>query len=203
MRRIIHTGACLLLMVCMVACSIFPNKGPNGEPRRTDDYTLNSERRDLNQQILKNPGSFRENSPNDYTLTASVNVSHENGADYITYEILVNEVRVPMDNVIQSFTLNSSMINNVNASELLNSNVHNTHETSLGPYKEPLGLSLSRGYTLKPEMEIDSNIIHVYEDMYIKISYGPNEDRTEDYFHLKAEPSSEAMDYLRAWSEDE
>ncbi|WP_347384769.1 hypothetical protein [Paenibacillus pabuli] len=108
-----------------------------------------------------------------------------------------------MDNVIQSFTLNSSMLNNINASELLNSNVHNTHETSLGPDNEPLGLSLSREYTLKPETEIDSNIIHVYENMYIKISYGPNEDRTEDYFHLKAEPSSEAMDYLRTWREDE
>ncbi|WP_239301450.1 hypothetical protein [Paenibacillus sp. ACRRY] len=95
------------------------------------------------------------------------------------------------------------MINNINASELLISNVHNTHETSLDPDNEPLGLSLSRGYTLKPETEIDSNIIHAYEDMYIKISYGPKEDRTEDYFHLKAEPSSEALEYMKVWSEDE
>ncbi|MFK0525016.1 hypothetical protein ACINKY_22685 [Paenibacillus illinoisensis] len=108
-----------------------------------------------------------------------------------------------MDNVIQSFTLSPSMINNINSLELLNSNVHNTHETTLGPDNEPLGLSLSRGYTLKPKTEIDSNIIHIYEDMYIKISYGPKEDRTEDYFHLKAEPSSEALDYMKAWSEDE
>ncbi|MCM3206807.1 hypothetical protein [Paenibacillus illinoisensis] len=106
-----------------------------------------------------------------------------------------------MDNVIQSFTLNSSMLNHINASELLNSNVHNTHETTLGPDNEPLGLSLSRGYTLKPETEIDSTIIHAYEDMYIKISYGPNEDRTEDYFHLKAKPSSDVIEYMKAWSE--
>ncbi|WP_418039669.1 hypothetical protein [Paenibacillus xylanilyticus] len=56
---------------------------------------------------------------------------------------------------------------------------------------------------MKSETEIDSSIIHAYEDMYIKISYGLNEDRTEDYFHLKAKPSSEVIEYMKAWSEDE
>ncbi|WP_153980296.1 hypothetical protein [Paenibacillus xylanilyticus] len=55
---------------------------------------------------------------------------------------------------------------------------------------------------MKSETEIDSTIIHAYEDMYIKISYGPNEDRTEDYFNLKAKPSSEVIEYMKAWSED-
>ncbi|WP_181150893.1 hypothetical protein [Paenibacillus sp. PCH8] len=51
----------------------------------------------------------------------------------------------------------------------------NTHEISLGPDKEPLGLSLSRSYVLKPKVEINSDFVQSYVDMYIKISYGPND----------------------------
>ena len=47
------------------------------------------------------------------------------------------------------------------------SNVSNTHEISLESDKEPLGLSLSRSYVLKPKEEIDSNILQRYADMYI------------------------------------
>ncbi|PKQ92217.1 hypothetical protein CXK86_05915 [Paenibacillus sp. BGI2013] len=191
-----------VIAVCLGACSLGPNQGPTGEPKRTDEYTLNSERRDLNERVTKNLESFQTNSPDDYNLTATVDVSHASGVDRITYEILVNEARVPMVNVIQSFTLDPNMINRIDAGELFHSNVSNTHEISLESDKEPLGLSLSRSYVLKPKAEIDSNILQHYADMYIKISYGPNDQRTEDYFHVQAEPSPRTIEYMKSLERD-
>ena len=136
-------------------------------------------------------------------MTATVRVSHESDLDRIVYEISVKEAQVPMVNVIQSFTLDPSLMNSINAIELFNSNVGNTHETTMGPGKEPLGLSLLRDYILKPKAEIHSNIINTYQDMYIKISYGPYDQRTEDYVHMKAEPSPETIEYMKSWNDDE
>ncbi|MDQ0659764.1 hypothetical protein [Paenibacillus sp. W2I17] len=191
-----------VIAVCMGACSLVPNQGPAGEPKRSDEYTLNSERRDLNERVTKNHESFQTNSPDDYNLTATVDVSHESGVHRISYEILVNEARVPMVNVIQSFTLDPNMINRIDAGELFHSNVSNTHEISLESDKEPLGLSLSRSYVLKPKAEIDSNILQRYADMYIKISYGPNNQRTEDYFYIHAEPSPRTIKYMKSWEKE-
>ncbi|WP_458124467.1 hypothetical protein [Paenibacillus sp. Z3-2] len=180
-----------------------PNQGPAGEPKRTDDYTFNSERRDLNQRVRKDPESFQGHPPDEYTLTATVDVSHESGVDRISYEILVNEARVPMSNVIQSFTLDPDMMNRIDAAELINSNVSNTYEASLEPDTEPLGLSLGRSYILKPEVEIDSNFIQSYAGMYIKISYGPSDQRKEEYFYIQAEPSPRTTEYMKSWEKGE
>ncbi|MGC5774598.1 hypothetical protein [Paenibacillus pabuli] len=193
----------IVLAILLGACNVLPNPEPKGEPRRTDDYTLNTERSDLTKRLLKNPASFQERLPDDYSLTATVRVNHESDTDRIIYEISVKEARVPMVNVIQSFTLDPSLINSINATELLNSNAGNTHEITLGPGKEPLGLSLFRDYVLKPKAEIHSNIINTYQDMYIKISYGTYDQRTEDYVHVKAEPTPETIEYIKTWNADQ
>ncbi|MCW3794051.1 hypothetical protein OM416_20865 [Paenibacillus sp. LS1] len=191
-----------VIAMCLGACSLGANQGPAGEPKRTDEYTQNSERRDLNERVTKRPESFRKNTPDEYTLTATVDVSHESGVDRISYDILVNEARVPMVNVIQSFTLDPIMMNRIDAGELFHSNVSNTYEISLEPDKEPLGLSLGRNYILKSKVEIDSNGIKRFADMYIKISYGPNDQRTEDYFHVQAEPSLRTIEYMKSWEKE-
>ncbi|WP_340399760.1 hypothetical protein [Paenibacillus sp. FSL H8-0079] len=191
-----------VLAMCLGACSLGANQGPAGEPKRTDDYTFNSERRDLNERVNKRPESFQKNTPDEYTLTATLDVSHESGVDRISYEIMLNEVRVPMSNVIQSFTLDPDMMNQIDAAELINSNVSNTYEASLEPDKEPFGLSLGRNYILKPRVEIDSHFVQSYVDMYIKISYGPNDQRTEDYFYIQAEPSPRTIEYMKSWEKD-
>ncbi|WP_433748448.1 hypothetical protein [Paenibacillus amylolyticus] len=192
-----------IIALCLGACGFGTNEGPGGEPKRTDKYTYNSERRDLNERVTKRPESFQGHSPDKYSLTATVDVSHVSGVDRISYEILVNGARVPMVNVIQSFTLDPEMMNRIDAGELFHSNVSNTYEISLEPDKEPLGLSLGRNYILKPKVEIDSDVIQRYADMYIKISYGPNDQRTEDYFHIQAEPSLRTIDYMKSWENEE
>lgn len=192
----------LVIALCLGACGLGTNQGPGGEPKRTDKYTYNSERRDLNERVTKRPESFQGHSPDKYSLTATVDVSHVSGVDRISYEILVNGARVPMVNVIQSFTLDPEMMNRIDAGELFHSNVSNTYEVSLEPDKEPLGLGLGRNYILKSKVEIDSNIIQRYADMYIKISYGPNDQRTEDYFYIHAEPSPRTIEYIRYWERD-
>ncbi|MGN7414930.1 hypothetical protein [Paenibacillus sp. SAF-068] len=197
---------CLFVIaLCIGACDFGTNQGPGGEPKRTDKYTYNSERRDLNERVTKRPESFQGHSPDKYNLTATVDVSHVSGVDRISYEILVDGTRVPMVNVIQSFTLDPEMMNRIDAGELFHSNVSNTYEVSLEPDKEPLGLGLGRNYILKRKLKVgtDSNIIQRYADMYIKISYGPNDQRTEDYFHIQAEPSPRTIEYMKTREKEE
>lgn len=199
-KRLFLLVLCLLVTaVCLAACSFGVEHGPRGEVQRTDKYTFNTERRDIEARMNKDRESFRETLPERYHLAATVDVNPGSEADGITYEIILNDVRIPMMNVLQSFTLDSDMIHTLQAAELFNSNVSNTYETTMGPGKEPLGLSLSRSYVLKPESEINPGDFQNYTDMYVKISYGPEDQRTEEYYRLRARPSPSIIEYMKSW----
>lgn len=198
MSRQIWTALCMILLVlCLTACT---SDSVMGQVKRTDSYTLNSEKRDLEERIKNNRDSFQQTMPEKYTLTATVNVSHEADGDRITYDVLVNDAQIPLANVIQSFTLAPSMMKVIDAPDLLNSNTANDYETNLEPNNEPLGLSLGRSYILKPTVDISRDALTDYQNMYIKISYGSDDERTEDYFYIQAEPSSEAQAYMESLS---
>ncbi|MDR6723045.1 hypothetical protein J2W91_001497 [Paenibacillus amylolyticus] len=200
MSRQIWTALCMILLVlCLTACT---SDSAMGQVKRTDSYTLNSERRDLEERIKNNRDSFQQTMPEKYTLTATVNVSHEADGDRITYDVLVNDAQIPLANVIQSFTLAPAMMKVIDAPDLLNTNTSNDYETNLEPNKEPLGLSLGRSYVLKPRTDINRSALTDYQDMYIKISYGSDDERTEDYFYIQAEPSIEAQAYMESISNE-
>ncbi|WP_366292660.1 hypothetical protein [Paenibacillus sp. AN1007] len=202
-RRLFLLALYLLLAASLAACSYDAEQGPHGEAKRTDSYTFNGERREITKRMTKEQEIFKEAPPEGYHLAAAVDVNRESGAEEITYEIMLNEVHIPMLNVIQSFTLDPEILQVVHAGELFTSNVSNTYETTLGPGKEPLGLSLSRSYVMKPESEISPEYLQNYTEMYVKISYGPEEQRTEDYFRLQAKPSSRMVEYMKIWGEKE
>ncbi|WP_338540973.1 hypothetical protein [Paenibacillus tundrae] len=200
MSRQIWTALCMILLIlCLTACT---SDSAMGQVKRTDSYTLNSERRDLEERIKNNRDSFQQTMPEKYTLTATVNVSHEADGDRITYDVLVNDVQIPLANVIQSFTLAPAMMKVIDAPDLLNTNTSNDYETKLEPNKEPLGLSLGRSYILKPKADISRSALTDYQNMYIKISYGSDDKRTEDYFYIQAEPSTEAQAYMESLSNE-
>lgn len=200
LSRQIWTALCMILLVlCLTACT---SDSAMGQVKRTDSYTLNSERRDLEERIKNNRDSFQQTMPEKYTLTATVNVSHEADGDRITYDVLVNDAQIPLANVIQSFTLASAMMKVIDAPDLLNTNTSNDYETNLEPNKEPLGLSLGRSYVLKLRTDINRSALTDYQDMYIKISYGSDDERTEDYFYIQAEPSTEAQAYMESLSNE-
>jgi hypothetical protein len=165
--------------------------------------TMNQERRDLNERVTKNPGSFQQHVPEGYQLTAAVDVNQESETARIIYEIMLDEVNLPMANVIQSFTLHPDMIHVFHAAELPHSNVINTYETTLEPGKVPKGLSLAKGYVLKAREELESQYLRNYTDMYVKISYGPNDQRTEQYVHLQAKPSARMIEYMKSLDKKE
>ncbi|WP_145407122.1 hypothetical protein [Paenibacillus xylanexedens] len=200
MSRPIWTALCMIMLIlCLTACT---SDSVMGEVKRTDSYTLNSERRDLEERIKNNRDSFQQTMPEKYTLTATVNVSHEADGDRINYDVLVNDVQIPLANVIQSFTLAPAMMNVIDAPDLLNTNTSNDYEINLEPNNEPLGLSLGRSYILKPKADISRSALSDYQSMYIKISYGSEDERTEDYFYIQAEPSTEAQAYMESLSNE-
>lgn len=200
LSRQIWTALCMIMLVlCLTACT---SDSAMGQVKRTDSYTLNSERRDLEERIKNNRDSFQQTIPEKYKLTATVNVIHEADGDRITYDVLMNDVQTPLANVIQSFTLAPAMMNVIDASDLLNSNTANDYETNLEPNNEPLGLSLGRSYILKPKTDMSRSALSDYQNMYIKISYGSEDERTEDYFYIQAEPSTEAQAYMASLSNE-
>ncbi|MDQ0173759.1 hypothetical protein J2T19_005265 [Paenibacillus tundrae] len=200
MSRPIWTILCMIMLIlCLTACT---SESAMGQVKRTDSYTLNSERRDLEERIKNNRDSFQQTIPEKYKLTATVNVSHEADGDRITYDVLMNDVQTPLANVIQSFTLAPAMMKVIDAPDLLNSNTANDYETNLEPNNEPLGLSLGRSYVLKPKTDISRSALTDYQNMYIKISYGSDDERTEDYFYIQAEPSTETQAYIESLSNE-
>nr|WP_154984415.1 hypothetical protein [Paenibacillus xylanexedens] len=201
-KRLFLLVLCLLVTaVCLASCSFGVEHGPHGEVQRTDNYTFNTERRDITQRVTKDQESFKGVLPGEYHLAATVDVNpdRESGVDGITYEVMIDEVRMPMMNVIQTFTLDPDMFQVIDAAELFHSNVGNTYETTLRPDKEPLGLGLSRSYVLRPKSEISAEYLQNYTDVYVKISYGPEDQREEDYIHLQAKPSSRMIEYMKFW----
>ncbi len=200
LSRPIWTALCMIMLIlCLTACT---SDSAMGQVKRTDSYTLNSERRDLEERIKNNRDSFQQTMSDKYTLTATVNVSHEADGDRITYDVLVNDVQIPLANVIQSFTLAPAMMNVIDATDLLNTNTSNDYEINLEPNNEPLGLSIGRSYILKPKADISRSALSDYQSMYIKISYGSEDERTEDYFYIQAEPSTEAQAYMESLSNE-
>jgi|GEM_PF-1888856 len=191
----------LVIAISLTACNFGVEEGPNGEVKRADHNTFNTERRDITKRVTKDQESFKEALPGEYHLDATVDVNpdRESGVDGITYEVMLDEVRMPMMNVIQTFTLHPDMLQVIDAAELFHSNVGNTYETTLRPDKEPLGLGLSRSYVLRPKSEISTEYLQNYTDVYVKISYGPEDQRKEDYIRLQAKPSSRMIEYMKLW----
>lgn len=188
---------CILFVVLLTtvsACS--QSQSTNQFQKRTDSATLQTEKEDLDQRLENNQKSFRDFKEKLYSLSATITLSKEKDAFRINYEILMDDVQSEFKNVIQSFTLSPNMMNYVDTPDLTNTNAHNEIVTDLKPNKDPLGLSLSRAYVLKPKSDWPVNDPLYLEDMYVKISYGPDEERTEDYWHIRAVPSPELTEYL-------
>ncbi|GAA0133395.1 hypothetical protein YSY43_02350 [Paenibacillus sp. YSY-4.3] len=163
---------------------------------RTDGYTKISEKEDLEKKISQNKNVFKKNqSSTKYNISATVTFNHEEDADRFIYEIVMDNYTEELKNVIQSFTLEPSMIDYLLTGDLTTTNALNDTETNLKPNKEPFGLSLFRGYVINEET-INKQIADIYQNMFIKISYGEEDDRTEEYWHVEATPSQEIIEYF-------
>ncbi|WP_059051410.1 hypothetical protein [Paenibacillus senegalimassiliensis] len=164
---------------------------------RQDTYTKLSEKEDLDEKVKNNKGIFVAEQYKPYDISASVTFNHEQDADRIVYEILMENFTSELKNVIQSFTLEPTMIQYYLTGDLTSTNALNNSETNLYPNKEPFGLSLYRGYVINNET-INMLTDDSYLNMYIKISYGDKNNRTEDFWYIKATPTKEVLDYLKS-----
>jgi len=165
---------------------------------RTDEYTKISEKENLEKKISQDKNVFKKiQSGEKYNITATVTFNHEEDADRFIYEIVMDDYTEELKNVIQSFTLEPNMIGFLLTGDLTTTNALNDNETNLKPNKEPFGLSLFRGYVINKDT-INKQITDFYRNMYIKISYGEEDNRTEEYWCIEATPSKEIIDYFNS-----
>lgn len=193
MKLILFFSTLLIISACSQSGS------SNQLIKRSDSITPQTERRDLEQHLKVGETSFKNPDNALYSLTATVTLAKEEDATRIIYDIKMNNFKSELKNVIQSFTLDPRMTEYVDAPDFTNSNAENDMVTDLRPGGEPVALRLGRGYVLRSFDEWPFAVKPSYlEDLYIKISFGPNDDRTEDYWHIRAVPSSELTEFMNS-----
>lgn len=116
-------------------------------------------------------------------------------ADRMLYEIAIRKPTIEMKNVKMTFGLHPKMLQH-----LLTSNVFNTTDENtplhLMPDKEPFGLTLGRGHIIDKSL-IDHEMLSIYRDMFIKITYESNGKQVIDYLQTEGEVTKELEDYLK------
>ncbi|MNN30188.1 hypothetical protein D3C81_1438290 [compost metagenome] len=141
--------------------------------------------------------SFAEDiSDHRYELTATINLSQENDADRLVYEIFIRKPQEAMEDIVMSFSLDPGMLTRLNTSDVFQSNALNDKPTDFLPDEGTNGISLYRGFVLDKQL-LDKQTLNIYKTMYIKITYSNSEgQRLTDYVKMQAEPSDAAKKYL-------
>ncbi|OBY76421.1 hypothetical protein BBG47_27230 [Paenibacillus sp. KS1] len=139
--------------------------------------------------------NFKKETPKHYRLTATIELQRESDADRMLYEIAIRKPTIEMKNVKMTFGLHPKMLQH-----LLTSNVFNTTDENtplhLMPDKEPFGLTLGRGHIIDKSL-IDHEMLSIYRDMFIKITYESNGKQVIDYLQTEGEVTKELEDYLK------
>ncbi|MFD0589420.1 hypothetical protein ACFQZE_15645 [Paenibacillus sp. GCM10027627] len=155
--------------------------------------TYRSERSDILEAIGSK--NFSQKPPTDFTVTATIELSKEENADMIVYEVTVDQPKKTMNNVILSFSLDPKMLPKLNTSHVFQSTILNEEPVLLAPNSELEGSVFTRSFALDPKL-IDQHMINIYKTVYIKVSYTENGERISEFIKLDAVPTIEIENYL-------
>lgn len=139
--------------------------------------------------------NFKKETPKHYRLTATIELQGEPDVDRMQYEIAIRKPTIKMKNVKMTFGLHPRMLQH-----LLTSNVFNTTDENtplhLIPDKEPFVLTLGRGHIIDKTL-INHEMLSIYRDMLIKITYESNGKQVVDYLQTEGEVTKELEDYVK------
>ncbi len=183
LRRKFIAVTLLVLLIQLTGCD-----------RHNGRYT--EELNALSEHMQENQG-FSETISNDrYKLTATVDLSQEQDADRLVYEIFIRKPRTPMKDILMSFSLDPDMSKRLKTSDVFQSNALNDKPVNFNPGEDMNGISLFRGFILDKEL-LDKHTLNIFRTLYVKITYSdPDGDKRTDYVKMQAEPSDAVRRYL-------
>lgn len=176
----------LLAVIAITGCTKQPDV-------KDDKATAFTEMVDLDAAMAS--GDLQTDSPQNYELTATINLSKEADADRIVYEYFIKKFKEPMKDVVMSFSLDKGMKYHLLTSDVFTTNAINEAPVNLIPNQEPFGLSLARAFVLDKQ-KINAGMKQIYKTMNVKITYTDNDSRKTEYYTIQAVPSKELEDYI-------
>ena len=173
------------------------NTVPNSQKQpNISMQNYNNEQSDIESRIKKTPLDFSKEPPTNYDLTATIDYHKDaDGTELISYEIFIKNSKQNMENIILSFSLNPVMFNKLNTSHVFQSNAFNDAPIKVTTDGNYNGTSLGRGFILDKE-KVDTEMLKIYKEVYLKISYTTNNEIKKEYYKLTALPSSQIQKYL-------
>lgn len=183
LRRKLIAVTLLVLLIQLTGCD-----------RHNGRYT--EELNALSEHMKENQGFSKTISNDRYKLTATVDLSQEQDADRLVYEIFIRKPRTPMKDILMSFSLDPDMSKRLKTSDVFQSNAFNDKPVNFNPGEDMNGISLFRGFILDKEL-LDKHTLNIFRTLYVKITYSdPDGDKRTDYVKMQAEPSDAVRRYL-------
>lgn len=194
-------GFCIVFL--LVGCTA-NREGTEDTPKSdnivySQEYT--KELKAIEKNMLENPEVFHETSNENYKISATVNLSVQDGVERMVYEIFVKDPKIKLEDLKMSFNLNPDMLHRLNTSNIFESNVLNDAPLTISTDSETTGASLFRAFLLD-KSKLDKETLDLYKDMFVKISYEIDGKIHQDFFKLQATPSEEIQTYLKEASSE-
>lgn len=187
--------SCLILLI-LFGCQNNDQVHNAQKGTNTNLQNYNNEQNDIETRIKKDLLDFSTKLPTEYDLTATIDYHKDaDGTELISYEIFIKNSKQNMENIILSFSLNPVMFNKLNTSNVFQSNAFNDAPIKVTTDGNYNGTSLGRGFILDKE-KVDTEMLKIYKEVYLKISYTTNNEIKKEYYKLTALPSSQIQKYL-------
>lgn len=187
--------SCLILLI-LIGCQNIDEI--HNTPKETNNHlqNYNNEQNDIETRIKKDPLEFSTKLPTEYDLTATIDyIKDTDGTQLISYEIFIKNSNQNMENIIISFSLNPLMFTKLNTSNVFQSNAFNDAPIKVTTDGNYNGTSLGRGFILDKD-KVDNDMLKIYKEVYLKISYTTNKEIKKEYYKLTALPSNQIQKYL-------
>lgn len=188
--------SCLFFLLVLFGCQNIDEIHNTSKEKNNHLQNYNNEQNDIETRIKKDLLSFSANMPTEYDLTATIDyIKDTDGTELISYEIFIKNSKQNMENIILSFSLNPVMFSKLNTSNVFQSNAFNDAPIKVTTDGNYNCTSLGRGFILDKE-KVDTEMLKIYKEVYLKISYTTNNEIKKEYYKLTAVPSSQIQKYL-------
>ncbi|MFX3647192.1 MAG: hypothetical protein ACE3K2_19825 [Paenibacillus sp.] len=202
--RLINLMIGFFVLILLVGCTANEEETENISNSENIIYSqeYTKELNDIEKNMLDNPGIFQETKNKNYKISASVNLSIQDGVERMVYEVFIKDPKIKLEDLKMSFNLNPKMLQKLNTSNIFESNVLNDKPLTISTDSETTGASLFRAFLLD-KSKLDKGTLNLYKDMFVKISYIIDGKVYQDFFKLQATPSEEIQTYLKEASSEE
>lgn len=166
--------------------------------QNTPTMTYSSEQNDMKDAIAAK--SYISLLPSQYKLNATVELKQEQQVELLHYEVLIEDAKIEMNNIVVSLHLDPGMEAHTPSSLIFVTTLSgDASSLRLAPNNADIkGISLSRSLALDTKT-INYLFLNRYRTMYVKVSYGDGENRKMDYIKVDGMPIHDTDSKLHAY----